>query len=1248
MDHEDDIMEMEDRLQEIMDDDFRIIKYLNLKEQEYLEAMEAFQNLLTKSSESAMEKLFVERALQCLQRSYTGTSKPEVNNWTITSWEVEIGEPIARGGFAEVSKGIWLGHTSVAVKRLHMKLDTRRLREDFFREVTAWYPLRHPHVLELLGACSSAACPFMISPLMVGGHALQYLEKHPPSIWRNMKLLYEVSQGIAYLHNRRVVHGDLKAINILVDGYGKAVVSDFGFAILKRVTSTRTTNETTVKTVSGTLRWMSPERLQGGKAVNAVDVYAFSMTAYEVLSGGDVPLSDIPDSLVYQSIVINDLRPDYPLPKEEENACNYALWGLMKLCWQRAPERRPGFDYITNALQNMVQTAEILERHEISSNSEKSQSLAYRFSNESIKKLSIASKVVNDDQEPSTSENRQQELLKVVKELLAEAVAAREVSHNISAKIEDSNEISSKPLPDIPPVINVVLPSVAPSLNFPLSQNPIDSNSFLNAERKHLNHSESSIISKSIGPSTSDISKRNEHSSNPNRHPFTTKINLEPGTISDESWEVLDVGIPSESTSFDWLQNLLITCISNVNELQNQWSTFNRIIYSNSDLGDQDWPTARSLLRTWASYVKNSDPATASWMESFAQTLGHIQLLNSRSSLSTLPENIRTQRVRMRHLWNHLRLIQNNNVEPNASDQIVSASQIKPGLAQYPEAHAFWTIFWGEEVNSVEIMEFLSKIEIWIQQSINKNIIRFNLDPKGTGNVTVLNFMRFFAGCNSLLEACTPERQESIPSTSSQSTMLPAYSSFLTTRIDIARTNSERLIVPRRSFSNLDSDNRPRMRQRSQPSVNVVANSVEEKYFMSRKIIATIAGDGFWDRYFKRNSNVSFAKVFRKLHDEHPRIYFEDKLYWGQRLLGLTITDRSINTCIIDFNAFVARLPEPRREGQYLWADIVEELLIEKSWFIDPKLDSSVLNTRIADGGWFLDRISFNGLSNTDKKIPMIANELKRNTNVRFLDLSSSSLRTGVTSLVEGLRVNNTLFEINLCDNHIDDLGLRMLDHVLVNFNFTIREIRLDRNDIKMSSDDVDSFERLKWKKKHYDGHWIMEERTRRFKLKLPKLSIQTSETSNSGWISSISHSVMIMLEDPQLARQLNEAKIEIDAAFQHHQNIMGQLESTRRFQRGIQKHILHLYAQLGILDRQAALMMLPEYWAYQDQAQELQITLQKEMISKKLQEIVRQQHELDATETKKKLECEQSLARLNALEEKEIALKKKRTHSSD
>ncbi|KAJ3102228.1 hypothetical protein HDU96_009710 [Phlyctochytrium bullatum] len=351
-----DLSELEITLQHLVDNDYKILNALELKQQEYLEAMEALQKNLTehvdRSLERNLERLFMEKALAQLRRVSQNVQAPTVHDWVITSWEVEIGETIAKGGFGEVARGTWLGHTQVAVKRLFVRLDTNRLKEDFLREVKAWYPLRHPHVLPLLGACATAERPFMVSPYMSNGHALQYLDRYPNDHVRKMKLLYEVSQGMQYLHSRRVIHGDLKAINILVDENGRAFVADFGFAYLKKVTSTRQTS--TGSLVAGTLRWMAPERLLGGPPTAAVDVYAFAMTCYEVVTEGDIPQSNIPDSLIYQAVVNNNSRPSRP-----DECTSNVLWDLITQCWHPDPLQRPSFATVSVTTKSVLAEVEV-------------------------------------------------------------------------------------------------------------------------------------------------------------------------------------------------------------------------------------------------------------------------------------------------------------------------------------------------------------------------------------------------------------------------------------------------------------------------------------------------------------------------------------------------------------------------------------------------------------------------------------------------------------------------------------------------------------------------------------------------------------------------------------------------------------------------------------------------------------------------------------------------------------------------
>ncbi|KAJ3038963.1 Leucine-rich repeat serine/threonine-protein kinase 2, partial [Rhizoclosmatium hyalinum] len=166
-----DAEQLEMTLQHLVDNDYKILNALELKQVEYLEACEALQKNIAehidRSLEKNLERIFLERALTCLRRASEAThptlsTKPTPPPpWVLTSWEIEIHDPISRGGFGEVLKATWLGHTLVAVKRLHMRLETQRLRDDFMREVKTWFPLRHPNILPLLGACASAERPFM-------------------------------------------------------------------------------------------------------------------------------------------------------------------------------------------------------------------------------------------------------------------------------------------------------------------------------------------------------------------------------------------------------------------------------------------------------------------------------------------------------------------------------------------------------------------------------------------------------------------------------------------------------------------------------------------------------------------------------------------------------------------------------------------------------------------------------------------------------------------------------------------------------------------------------------------------------------------------------------------------------------------------------------------------------------------------------------------------------------------------------
>ncbi|KAG8908554.1 hypothetical protein FRC01_007348, partial [Tulasnella sp. 417] len=114
---------------------------------------------------------------------------------------------------------------------------------------------------------------YFVSPFMQNGTLLEYVDR--PSVNR-VKLLCETSDAVGYLHREDIVHGDIKAGNLLISDHGHVLLCDFGLT-----KSTYAQTSTALKG-AGTLRWQSPELWNNEPRSFASDVYAFSMTIVEV------------------------------------------------------------------------------------------------------------------------------------------------------------------------------------------------------------------------------------------------------------------------------------------------------------------------------------------------------------------------------------------------------------------------------------------------------------------------------------------------------------------------------------------------------------------------------------------------------------------------------------------------------------------------------------------------------------------------------------------------------------------------------------------------------------------------------------------------------------------------------------------------------------------------------------------------------------------------------------------------------
>ena len=174
------------------------------------------------------------------------------------------------------------GAESVALKVLRPELAIDEMyRRRFLREVRIAQELRHPHLVEVLDAGADGGTVYMVARYVHGRSLARVLaEDGPLPMSQVVRTALGVASGLDELHRQGIVHRDVKPSNILIDGEGRAMLTDFGLA--RHVAETVLTS---YGLVLGTLDYIAPERLDGGEATPATDIYSLGCVVYACLTG---------------------------------------------------------------------------------------------------------------------------------------------------------------------------------------------------------------------------------------------------------------------------------------------------------------------------------------------------------------------------------------------------------------------------------------------------------------------------------------------------------------------------------------------------------------------------------------------------------------------------------------------------------------------------------------------------------------------------------------------------------------------------------------------------------------------------------------------------------------------------------------------------------------------------------------------------------------------------------------------------
>jgi tetratricopeptide (TPR) repeat protein len=204
---------------------------------------------------------------------------------------------IRRGGFGVVYlvQDVDTGR-NVALKSFDARLlwsDDDRAR--FVREATTWINLApHPNVVTATSVDSIEGFPCLVMDFIDGGDLADRLAAGPLGLTTAVELGIQLCDGMEHAGRHGVVHRDLKPSNCMLTSSGTLKVTDFGLATALRDARANALDlpdrhaacRLVYTTVAGTPAYMAPEQFRPGASLDTrVDVFAFGVTAYQMLTG---------------------------------------------------------------------------------------------------------------------------------------------------------------------------------------------------------------------------------------------------------------------------------------------------------------------------------------------------------------------------------------------------------------------------------------------------------------------------------------------------------------------------------------------------------------------------------------------------------------------------------------------------------------------------------------------------------------------------------------------------------------------------------------------------------------------------------------------------------------------------------------------------------------------------------------------------------------------------------------------------
>lgn len=230
-------------------------------------------------SPDAVPESLTTSAPSLVDQAFDEALKPE----QVFEGKYRILRPLDSGGqsdiyLAERSDGVY--RQTVVVKFIANRMDYAELNQQFLSEMQLLADLDHPGVVPLIdGNVTAQGQPWLILDYIDGPHIDHYCLQHDLSQRQIVPLLINLCDTLAFVHQRGVLHKDIKPSNILIrdiNGIPHPVLIDFGIASAER-------DDEDALPIFGTLGYSSPEQLRGDGLDGRSDLYSLGVLMARLL-----------------------------------------------------------------------------------------------------------------------------------------------------------------------------------------------------------------------------------------------------------------------------------------------------------------------------------------------------------------------------------------------------------------------------------------------------------------------------------------------------------------------------------------------------------------------------------------------------------------------------------------------------------------------------------------------------------------------------------------------------------------------------------------------------------------------------------------------------------------------------------------------------------------------------------------------------------------------------------------------------